>query len=190
MGSSAAMMASSFQAAGSLYQGYSTNQNLAMQSEFETMQAETNARILELKIGKAKEQGEKDAAEVKKRAGQLKGAQKVASAASGVVVDFGSAQELQSETDLLSSIDAERVKNNSMLEAWGYKIQQSNILGTARMNALVNKNKGIAALITGTLSAAGHAFDAYSKRPEFTVDSDDKRTVGLNFDPKKTEGLV
>lgn len=138
----------------SLASAYSESQSLGLQADFEKKQAEANSQILDIKARNAVANGEKDASLLKKKAAAVKGDQRAALAASGVVVDFGSGQQAQDENDLFSSIDAEKIKNNAMLEAWGYEVEKSNTLFKAKMSGIAAQGKQANTLLTGGVSAA------------------------------------
>jgi hypothetical protein len=84
-------------------------------------------------------------------------------AASGVDVNTGSAAEAQKETAMLLIEDENRIKNNTMLEAWGYKTQGENALLQAQYNSQAYKNKAKSTLLGGVLQAGVTGYSAYSR---------------------------
>lgn len=71
------------------------------------------------------------------------GAQRARTAASGLLVDSGSAGELTDETAMFGEMDAQTIRANAMREAWGHKV-----------NAVNYQNQGAAASQAGTIGAA------------------------------------
>jgi hypothetical protein len=157
------MAATAIMATAAASSAYSDSVSLGIQAAQEKKNAANNARIMEIRAKEAEQAGERGARELKDKANKIKGSQKAALAASGVVVDFGSGQELQDETELFASIDAERIKNNAMMEAWGYKTQGQNAMLQGEFNSMALKNKANATLLGGAAKAAAYGFDGFSK---------------------------
>jgi len=76
---------------------------------------------------------------------QLKGAQRARAAANGVSVDFGTAADVQADTDLLSNEDTSRIYRQGQQRTRGFEIDVSNNLGEAS----AQRQAGTAALIKG-----------------------------------------
>lgn len=141
-----------------LASAYSQSAALGIQSEYETQQAESNSKLLAIKEKEALNAGDKDAAKLKRQAASIQGSQRASLAASGVVVNYGSGQDVVDETGLFASNDAAKIKNNAFLEAWGYKTESQNITGKAKMGAIAAKGQQFATLLGG----AGKSFEAFS----------------------------
>lgn len=177
-------MGATFSAATAISSAYAESVSMGLQADAETKSAEINARILELKAARALELGDKAAKDLKTKANMIGGQQKAALAASGVVVDYGSADEIQEETELFSSLDAERIRNNATLEAFGYKFQGQNLQTQAEFNAQGMRNKGNNALLTGVMKAGAYAYDAYSTKKVPTEEKKigaPSKPIGLNY---------
>lgn len=176
-------MAATLLAATAVSGAYSESVSMGLQADAEEKSAAINARILELKAARAIELGDKSAKDLKTKANMIGGQQKAALAASGVVVDYGSAGDIQQETELFSSLDAERLRNNATLEAFGYKFQGQNLQTQAEFNAQALRNKGNNALLTGVAKAGAYAYDAYStaKVPEEKKLGAPSKPLALNY---------
>lgn len=167
-------MAATVMAAATLSGAYADSVSLGLQADAEKKQAEINNKIMNLKAKQAAENGEVGAAKLKAQANKMQGSQRAALAASGVVVDYGTAADIQDETSLFSSIDAEKIKNNAMLEALGYKMQGANILMQGEFNSMALNNKAQNSLLTGAIKAGAYGYQAYNggtpKEEKFKVD--------------------
>lgn len=80
-----------------------------------------------------------------RRVGQVKGQQRALAAANGVGVDFGTAADLQAETDVLAAEDTARLNKRGFERTRGFEINVSNYMGEA--NAARQDGKG--ALVKG-----------------------------------------
>lgn len=134
---------------------YVQSQAIGLQNDLEKQQAKFNAKLLDVRSKQAIESGEIQATNLKKQAAATKGSQKAASAGSGVVTNFGSTQDVQNDTDLFSSINAEKIKNNAALEAWGYQVEKINVESKAKFSGLGAKNQQAATLLTGGAQILG-----------------------------------
>jgi len=188
-------MASTVMAAATLSGAYADSVSLGLQADAEKKQAEINNKIMNMRAKQAQENGEREASQLKSQANKMQGSQRAALAASGVVVDYGTAADLQEETSLFSSLDAEKIKNNAMLEALGYKMQGANILMQGDFNAMAYNNKAQNSLLTGAIKAGAYGYQAYNgtetKDNPFDIKKEDKAASnfangsGSRFDPYK-----
>lgn len=147
-------------AAQSISSAYADSVALSEQNKFQKQQADFNAKLLDLKAEEAKRLGSEQADALKKKTAKLIGSQKVAAAASGVVSNFGSAQEAQQQTEDLASIDAEMIKNNANLEAWGFKVKKSELLLQSQMESQASEAKQRNTLLTGLSQGALYGYSA------------------------------
>jgi hypothetical protein len=138
---------------------------MGIQADQEKLNAQQNAEILAIRAKEAAANSEKQAAQLKLKANQIKGAQKAALAASGVVVDYGSGAKIQEETELFAALDSENIKTNAYAEAWGFKFQAGQTLAQGNFNAMALKNKAKATLLTGVGNAANYGLQGFSKLP-------------------------
>lgn len=108
-----------FQAVGAYSQAKGQKAALNAQAQVEA----NNATLSEWQADDALVRGETAAVQVQQRGTQVKGAQRAAMAANGVDLSFGSAQQVLTDTDYLTAIDATQVQTNAAREAWGYQVQ-------------------------------------------------------------------
>lgn len=134
--------------------GYMNYQAGQAQAENERQNAKHNQAMMAIKEREAKRIGENEAGKIRLKGEKIKGAQKAALAASGVVVNSGSALDIERETDALTMDDIDTTKTNAALEAWGFKTQGTNAILQGNFNASAAENQGKASLISSVGSAA------------------------------------
>lgn len=88
----------------------------------------------------------------------LIGTQRAAMAASGGVVDQDSNALIQQDTAQLGELDALTISNNAAREAYGYEVERTDTLTTAK-NLKSQASKGMmSSILGGAMSGAGSAF--------------------------------
>lgn len=93
--------------------------------------AENNAKTAEIQAQDAQRRGEQDAQEVQRRAAAFKASQRVGLAAKGLDLGYGTAADLQDQTDFFSQNDAATVRTNAAKEAWSLRAQRANFQAEA-----------------------------------------------------------
>lgn len=88
--------------------------------------ARNNATVSEQQAQDAHRRGEQEAIDVTRRGAALKSTQRATMAARGLDLGFGTAQDLQDQTDFFSQSDASTVRYNAAKEAWGRRVQGAN----------------------------------------------------------------
>jgi hypothetical protein len=99
----------------------------------------------------AQARGEEDAMAVRRKADQLKGAQRSRMAASGIDLGVGTAAEIQDQTDFFGEQDINTARNNAKREAWALRTQGAQAAAQGRFAA----QQGRMAAFSTMLSAAG-----------------------------------
>lgn len=99
--------------------------------------ANANARIAESAAQNAIRRGDKELAQIGRYGAQVRGAQKVAVATSGLDLNSVGSQAAFASTDAAIRDDLATAKSNAMFEAWGYSVQAAN----SRTEASVAKAK-------------------------------------------------
>lgn len=161
MAASALAVGSGISGVAGLFGASSQADAMKAQGEYQKTVADFNAQLSELQSKDAIDRGGKEAAQVKEQAKQMIGSQRAIMAASGVVVDSGSAAEVQADTQKMATQDAVTIRNNAAREAWGYKTQALNYTTQGNMqNAAAKMNAGNT-LLTGGLNAASSFVSAY-----------------------------
>lgn len=91
---------------------------------------------------------------------QLIGTQRAAMAANGGVIDQDTNALIQQDTAQLAEFDALTISNNAAREAYGYEVQRSDALQTAK-NLQKQGNRGLlTSLLGGALQGGAGAFSA------------------------------
>lgn len=117
--------------------------------------ASRNAKLADLQAQDAIARGEKEAISVQQRAAAVKSAQRVNLAAKGLDLSYGTAADLQDQTDFFGQADVTTTRNNARKEAWARQSQSSNFQAEA-----LSQQPGLTA--GGTLLAgAGQVADRW-----------------------------
>lgn len=127
----------------------------------ERIQAEINARLMEIQAKDAEERGEFQAKEVRNRGKQMRGSQRAALAASGLSIEGDtSANQVLAETLDMTAKDVRQVRENAFREAWGLRQQglQTQFQGRlAERMARIDASATIAATGLKAAERAGKA---------------------------------
>lgn len=195
MGDPGSMMAISMgvSAASTLSSSYVKSKALKTQAKYEMQQAEANSRIALIKEQDAIEQGDRAAHSVRRKANQITGQQRTASAASGLDVNSGVSLDLQTETGIMSDLDMMTVKNNAWREAWGYRVQASDAMGAAKLSASGLRSEAKSTMLTGGLTSLSYATQgAYYAGRDNKLDNlfKDSKTTTLDASRGPTKGTM
>ena len=93
--------------------------------------AARNAKIADLQAEDALRRGENEAAELRRRVAATKSAQRVSLAAKGLDLTYGTAADLQDQTDFFGESDVATVRTNARKEAWSRRSQSANFQAEA-----------------------------------------------------------
>jgi hypothetical protein len=85
--------------------------------------AEYNAKLSRMRGSMAIAQGEEEVTRHRMKVGGVIGAQRAGFAAQNILLDTGTAAEIEKQTAYWGEIDATTIRNNAALEAWGYEQQ-------------------------------------------------------------------
>lgn len=113
--------------------------------------AKYNAKMADYGAQDAQRRGEEEAAAIQRNASSLKSAQRAAQAARGLDVSYGTAADLQDETDFFGQMDAATARYNAAQQAWNYRAQGS----LARAEGRAAKYEGMLGATGTLLSGAG-----------------------------------
>ena len=142
-------------------QGYAALQSAAA-SRYEARVADRNAKLENEAAFRANENTKTEALAHYRRVAQLKGEQRVAQAANGVSLDFGSAADVAADTDLLAREDAKRIYDQGAEAARGFDISAANYRSSAKASRFAAKG----AIVKGAFDMASTALGGaqqYSK---------------------------
>jgi hypothetical protein len=159
------------QAIGGIYSAFVGAKTSAYVQKKQAEIAQDNAEIMRMGAETAYRQGEQKVAQITRRAGQLKGAQRARYAANGVALGVGNVAEVATNTDLDKEMDVWTAKFNAMQAAWGYNRKsleygaQSGALRT--MSGANNSLAPVAALGAGLSGATQVASNWYMYNGKF-----------------------
>ena len=139
-----------------LGQGFSALQ-ANQQAKYQARIAERNA-ALEREAGLEEEKATQDAARAHyRKVAALKGRQRLAAAANGVSVEFGTAADVLADTDMLAREDARRILDDGFNRRKSRDIRASNYKGEANAARSRGKNALIGGLFNMGSTALGGA---------------------------------
>lgn len=124
------------------------------QAKFQSEMMLKNAREADRMAARAMDLGEKEAKKYSQQINQLVGRQRAGFAASGVDVNFGTAQAVQKETRDIGFQDVENIRTNAFMTAMGYKTQAQDISRQARFAKKAGDFEANMTLLSGGLNAA------------------------------------
>lgn len=132
-------------------------------------QAEQNKEAAEKAAALELQQGATEAGFIRERGSRLIGTQRAGYAASGVDVSQGSALETQKETAYWTERDAQQMRLNAALKAWGYQ-QQGEQFSSQAAALDTSLGLGIAGSVMGGLgNTAQMAGGAYAKYQDWKI---------------------
>lgn len=116
-------------AIGAYYGAASQKRALGLQAGLD----DANARVAEIGAQQELIRGQSQLDQANLRAGAIKGSQRAALAANGVVLTEGSAPEILTSTDVMKTVDDNTITMNALRAAWGYRTQETNDQNDALM---------------------------------------------------------
>jgi hypothetical protein len=137
------------------------------QADYEATLLDRNAELADQQAADALARGDTAVSIQQAQVRGLIGSQRAAAAASGVDVGSGSALDVQLDTAGVGELDRTQIKNNAMLESWGFKSQASDLRARANLVRYAGKNTaaGLKSSSYSTLlSGASELASQYQKR--------------------------
>ena len=110
--------------------------------------AANNAQMAETAALDAQRRGEEEAMQVQRRGAALKSAQRVSLASKGLDLGYGTAADLQDQTDFFTQSDAATTRTNAGREAWNLRARGQQALAQGRA-AASNANMQAAGSLLG-----------------------------------------
>ncbi len=141
-----AIAATAVSAAGSIVSGV----NQSNQMRYGARVAEANAAMDRAAAQDAIDRGAKEEQRQYRKNAQVQGQQRVALAANGLEVDFGSAGDIQDDAKMIGWEDASTIRQNAIREAKGYEISAANNVDKA-----ASSRAGAKAAVIGSVFDAG-----------------------------------
>jgi hypothetical protein len=93
--------------------------------------ARNNAQTAEMQAQDAERRGEREAMELQRRVAATKSSQRVSLAAKGLDLTYGTAADLQDQTDFFGESDVATTRTNARKEAWARRGQSANFQAEA-----------------------------------------------------------
>lgn len=121
-------------------------------ADFNATMAENNAAVAAMEAQDSKVRGAEEEKKLRQQAEELKGRQRAAYAASGVMVDDGSALDSLANTAMYAEDDALTLRANTEREAWGHQVQAANYTSSAQLSRMSKSNPYLGAaggILTG-----------------------------------------
>lgn len=153
---------------GMVKQGQSANK----QAQYSATISRRNAVMAERAAVDALDKGTRDEASIRMQYKQLKGRQRAAFAANGVVVDQGSALDIVMDTVALGEYDAITTRNNAAKEAFNLREQGDQFNSQAWMQTLAGRDAQTAGYIgagSTLLSGASTVADKWYQYREISA---------------------
>lgn len=116
--------------------------------------ARENAKTMELQAQYTLFAAESKVQQETMRAGQTKARQKVALAANGVAIGTGSAAQITASTDIIKTVNKNRIVTESHASAWGYRQKATDYNNQALMYDAQKQSAGLNFLTTALNGAS------------------------------------
>lgn len=151
------------QAVGTYYQAQGQRTALKLQARID----EVNAKIAEGQARDVLLRGERSEQASRMSAAQLKSTQRAVMSSNSIDLGYGSAAAIQTSTDYLSEMDANTIRANALREAWGYRMEGTNLRGSAAVNRATARGIDPAGQALGSLlTSAAQVGGAYASFKE------------------------
>jgi hypothetical protein len=121
---------------------------------------EFNAKVATMQAGDALRRGTVATQDLRQQTMKLKGAQRAALAAQGIVVDQDTAADLITDTDTASARDEQTIRVNAAREAWGYQVQALDERTRAKVERATSRSDAAGTI----MSTVGRFNDATYRR--------------------------
>lgn len=160
-------------AATTAYAAHQQGQAQEAAANYQAAVARNNQMLADQAAADAIKRGEVEANLQRQRTAAFKGRQRTALAASGQVVDTGSALDVTSDTDQIGKFEELRIRNNAAREALGYQTEGMNYAAQAGLNRIeassarqAGRIGAFSSLVSGAGSVAGKWYN-YKKGGAF-----------------------
>lgn len=117
-----------------------------------------NAQLSEYQKQFAIEEGEYQVGQIRRERNQIIGSQRAMAGGSGLLVNKGSALDVQMDTAMLAEEDIQQARYNAKLKAWGYQVDANQQKWLSKKA----KQAGNQAAVGGLLSSAGSFYGTSS----------------------------
>jgi hypothetical protein len=103
-------------------------------ANYQAQVARNNQMVAEWNAQRALQQGQVDEQNQRSKAAALLGSQRAALASQGGDVDSGSPLDIQADTARAGEYDAQTIRNNAAVKAYGYRVQGANAGAEANLD--------------------------------------------------------
>lgn len=117
--------------------------------------AENNAKMAEYAAQDAQRRGEEDAIAAMNKGASIKSSQRAALAAKGLDLGYGTAADIQDQTDFFAQADAATARNNAAQEAWSRRAQAQSTRAEGQFAASNYRSQANATLLSTAGAVAG-----------------------------------
>lgn len=114
-----------------------------------------NAIMAEHAAQDAARRGEEEAAAIQRKGAAIKSAQRVNLASKGLDLSYGTAADLQDQTDFFTQSDVATARTNAARAAWNYRAQGQQALALGKADALNAQYQAAGSLLQGGSQVAG-----------------------------------
>jgi hypothetical protein len=135
----AATVGSTAMSAGAMYQ----------QGKVAQATARNNATMAEYAAQDAQRRGEEEAAAIQRKGASIKSAQRVSLASRGLDLQYGTAADLQDQTDFFTQSDVATTRTNARREAWSTRARGEQMLAQGKADALNSMYQSAGTLLGG-----------------------------------------
>ncbi|MHA2064249.1 MAG: virion core protein, T7 gp14 family [Candidatus Thorarchaeota archaeon] len=142
---------------------YSSQKQQSAQLKYQSQVASNNQKIAEIKAADAINRGELEERKHRIQLAQLIGEQRAGAAASGVLVDEGSALDVVLDTASIGELEALTIRSNAEREALGFRQQANQFGGDAAFLGSSAKSLSSNALFAGGATALTSAINVNAK---------------------------
>ena len=155
-------------------------------ANYQAQLARNNQQVAEWNAQRALQQGQVDEQNQRFKTASVLGSQRAALASQGGDVDSGSPLDIQADTARAGEYDAQAIRNNAALKAYGYRVQAANAGGEANLDDYKAASTmsalpfGVGSSLLGGLSSVGKSL------PPFKSPID---TGNYNLDPMGSYGF-
>lgn len=154
---------------------FTTKYNNAIAKAQENI-AKENAKTMELQAQYTLFAAETKVQHETMQAGQVKARQKAALAANGVAIGSGSAAQITASTDIIKTINKNRIVTEAHAQAWGYRQKATDFTNQALMHSAKKQSAGMNFLTTALNGASQVAATyAFGKLAEGTGQKGNKQ---------------
>lgn len=124
--------------------------------------ARNNAQMADVAAQDAVRRGEEEAMAVQRKGAALKSAQRVNLASKGLDLTYGTAADLQDQTDFFTQSDVATTRDNARREAWNLRARGQQALAIGKADAQNASMQAAGTLLTGSGQVANKWY-SYNK---------------------------